>query len=404
MANNVILFDGDAHQSLKPLTYTRPVGEIRCGIFTIAEKWRRLARAEVSFLTQSYLAEKYPTRISNANLFVAAHLLPNPRFVEEALSLPLNSKLMLMGKLVAAHLDHDNAKFAAEANEIPSLEGIASQSDYGGTLSQLQHCASIFELNGQEIEKDFKLLHIPKNPDSRITHSTIIGDQLFVDEEAYITGATINTETGPVCIGKRAEVQEGSVIRGPFVLDEGSVVKMGAKIYGPTTVGPHCKVGGELNNVVFQGYSNKAHDGFLGNSVIGSWCNLGADTNSSNLKNDYGNIKLWNYETQRLTDSGRMFCGLIMGDHAKSGINTMFNTGTTVGVFANIFGGGFPEKYVPSFTWGGTDESEEYRIEKALRVAERVARRRNITLTETDKNILKHIFELTKPYRAAVAN
>jgi UDP-N-acetylglucosamine diphosphorylase/glucosamine-1-phosphate N-acetyltransferase len=225
--------------------------------------------------------------------------------------------------------------------------------------------------------------------------------KIFIEEGASANDTTFNTTTGCIYIGKDAEVMEGSVVRGPFALCEHSVLKMSSKIYGATTIGPHSKVGGEVNNSVVFGYSNKAHDGFLGNSVIGEWCNLGADTNNSNLKNNYANVKLWNYSGENFIDTGLQFCGLIMGDHSKCGINTMFNTGTVAGVSSNIFGSGFPRNFIPSFSWGGAQGFTTYRFEHAIETAQLVMQRRNTELTDNDKDILKYIFDNDEKFRKA---
>ncbi len=266
-------------------------------------------------------------------------------------------------------------------------------------IKKINYPWDIFSGNGEEIVSDLALIKNKKKHQLSSTNNIIQEDDIFVEEGVKAEYATINASSGPVYIGKDAEIMEGSVIRGPFAMLDHSVLKLSAKIYGPTTLGPYVKVGGEVNNAVFFGYSNKAHDGFVGNSVIGEWCNLGADTNSSNLKNNYAEVKAWNYVQEKFIPTGKQFCGLIMGDHSKCGINTMFNTGTVVGISANVFGSGFPRNLVPSFTWGGAQGYQLYRLEKALEVAEKVMARRSIKLEETDKNIFNRVFELTKKYR-----
>ncbi len=270
---------------------------------------------------------------------------------------------------------------------------------FTGQFDALYNCTDIFVKNETELEKDFEILSKDRRSADLTADNRIIGDRFFAEEGAKAYGAIFNTTTGPVYLAADSEVMEGSLVRGGLALCENATLKMGAKIYGPTTIGPHSKVGGELNNCVIQGYSNKGHDGFMGNSVIGEWCNLGADTNTSNLKNNYGDVKIWSYETQHLQNSGKQFVGLIMGDHSKCGINTMFNTGTTVGVFANIIGAGFPPKFIPSFTWGGHEPFQTYNYEKALSVAENVMIRRNIQLSPEDGVILKEVFDASAIYR-----
>ena len=266
----------------------------------------------------------------------------------------------------------------------------------------IDHVWDIFSKNGDAIKQDFDLITKNKTSLHLSKSNTVIGDPklIFLEEGAIVEASILNTTAGPIYIGKDAEVMEGSMVRGPFALGEHSALKLGTKIYGPTTVGPHSKIGGEVNNSVIFGYSNKGHDGFLGNSVIGEWCNLGADTNNSNLKNNYSSVKLYNYSKKAMLDSGLQFCGLIMGDHSKCGINTMFNTGTVVGVGANIFGGGFPPTHIPSYSWGGADGMMEYQFEKMIETADRVFQRRNLFISELDISILRTIFTETKGDRS----
>ena len=229
--------------------------------------------------------------------------------------------------------------------------------------------------------------------------NTVNQENIFLEEGAKLTFCTLNASTGPIYIGKDAEIMEGCIVRGALAMCDNSVLKLGAKIYGATTIGPHSKVGGEVNNSVLMGYSNKGHDGFLGNSVLGEWCNLGADTNNSNLKNNYAEVRLWDYNTGRFAKTGLQFCGLMMGDHSKCGINTMFNTGTVVGVSANIFGSGFPRNFIPSFSWGGASGFTVYKTNKVFEVANEVMKRRKISFDDIEKRILENVYELTKQYR-----
>ncbi len=389
---NLILFDAIERQSLLPLTLTRPVADLRIGILKISEKWNRYLETECSFLTENYLQEKFPVKIASDNLLINGALLPEEDLVEQIKKLKFNQFLTFEETILAARVKENDLEsfFSGEMDSYTNIE-------YDLEVNLLKHPWEIFKLNGEEMEADFDL--ITKGRTSQKLSSTVqvLGEEfVFVEEGARAEFVTINAETGPVYIGKDAEIMEGSVIRGPFALCEHSTIKMSAKIYGATTIGPHSKVGGELNNVVVLGYSNKAHDGFLGNSVIGEWCNLGADTNNSNLKNNYAEVRLWSYSEQSFIKTGLQFCGLIMGDHSKCGINTMFNTGTVVGVSANIFGSGFPRNYIPSFSWGGAHGLTNYNLNKVMEVAELVYQRRGLTFDETEKNIFRYIYELDR--------
>lgn len=385
---NIILFDDASRGQLLPLTYTRPVAGIRIGMLTIAEKWQHyFPQAKISFSTEEYLQDKYPLALSPENLWINASVLPNEEFVSEIKKLTNANALVDSGKVLAKH----SYLLDSSANE----RTCSFEYDYLNALPQ------IFSWNDKECRKDFLLLTQGKKSNSLNSSNTIIGDaqQIFLEEGAQVNASILNASTGPIYIAKDAEVMEGSMIRGPFFLGEHSQTKMGTKIYGATTIGPHSKVGGELNNVVVFGYSNKAHDGFIGNAVIGEWCNIGADSNNSNLKNNYAEVKLWNYQSQNFKRTGLQFCGLIMGDHAKCGINTMFNTGTVVGVGSNVFGSGFPRNFIPDFSWGGAQGMEVFAMNKMFEVATKVYERRGIVLDETEKKILNTVFELTKDYR-----
>ena len=251
----------------------------------------------------------------------------------------------------------------------------------------------IFTLNAGAIEDDFNRLTAGRTSAPVPSSNRVInGDRVFLEEGARAECAILNAHTGAIYLGRDSEVMEGVMIRGPFALGDQGVIKMGAKIYGATTVGPGAKAGGEINNSVIFGNSNKAHDGFLGNSVIGEWCNLGADTNNSNLKNNYSEVKVWSYAEKTIVGTGLQFCGLFMGDHSKCGINTMFNTGTVVGVFANIFGAGFPAKHIPSFTWGMPEEGTLFLPDKAIELAERVMARRNVMLSDADRELVSQLY------------
>jgi len=388
---SIVLFDTN-HQNLKPLTYTRPVGDLRIGILTIAEKWSQRLGLSISYRTEEYLQTKYPFVSSPDQLVIASGLLPDESLLAAVLNLEKNQSLVADGKFIAARTDTDE----------PSL-------DFFQTLSKIEYTKpyrevafpwQIFSWNGDEIKNDFDLLTGGRQSMPIDETNRVVGrHNIFIEEGAVVKFSVINAETGPVYIGTGAEVMENCVIRGPFAMLPGSALKMGAKIYGPTTLGPVCKVGGEVNNCVFQGYSNKGHDGFLGNSVIGEWCNLGADTNNSNLKNNYAEVRIWNYAQNHFIKTGLQFCGLIMGDHSKCGINTMFNTGTVVGVSANIFGAGFPRNFIPSFAWGGSGGFTEFKLSKAFEVVKRVYERRNKPLEQVEIDILTHIYEETANYR-----
>jgi UDP-N-acetylglucosamine diphosphorylase/glucosamine-1-phosphate N-acetyltransferase len=394
---NYILFDDYSRNHLLPLTFTRPVAELRVGITTLREKWEKLLKAKTSTLTEPYLQLKYPLRKAKDTVLINASVFPTPALLARILKLEPDQALVSDLKTVARCMDLQKLEFSLESDDETCTKIILEE-----PCQKIEYPWDIFAMNGEAIEADFARTIKGQKSQKPDASNLIIGKgKLFIHRHAKVFGATINTSTGPVFIGKGAEVMEGAMIRGPFALCENSTVKMGAKIYGPTTIGPHCKVGGELNNVVIFGYTNKAHDGFIGNSVIGEWCNLGADTNSSNLKNTYDEVRMWSYPNQTFVDTGKQFCGLIMGDHSKCGINTMFNTGTVVGVSANIFGSGFQRQFIPSFAWGGTAGFKSYNIDKAQLVASRVYKRRDISYTDADKKIMAYLKELAdsgKPF------
>lgn len=387
---NYILFD-DSREKLLPLTFTRPVCELRIGILTIREKWERVLNASFSPLTVDYLRVKYPMLTASENVLINGGVCPDSRLVEAILSLSIEQRLLKNGKLLALKTSQNPLSVSLSLNE-----GI----EFEGEILSVEHPWDIFSKNGQALEADFKLLTRGRTSTKLSDSNTVVGNgNIFLEEGANAEACIFNTSSGSIYLGKNSEVMEGSIIRGPFALCEGSQVKMGAKIYGPTTIGPESRVGGEVNNSVIIGYSNKGHDGFLGNSVLGEWCNLGADTNNSNLKNNYDEVRVWSYETQRFAKTGLQFCGLIMGDHSKSGINTMFNTGTVVGVSSNVFGSGFPRTFIPSFSWGGAAGFTEYDSDKAFATAQRVMARRGKNFDEAERTILSAVFDLTKSYR-----
>ena len=388
---NYILFDGPYRNNLLPFTYTRPVADIRVGILTIRQKWESYLEYTTTTVTEDYLANKYPLVEMEDNIMINASFLPNMKVTELVKGLKYNQALF-NGEDVIAFF----AKEGEEVKNFSSFEAI----DFNGEIIKIEHTWDIFSKNGDAISEDFNL--ITKGRQSQpipTTVNTIKPENIFIEKGAKLEYVTLNASSGPIYIGKDAEVMEASVIRGPFALCQNATVKLASKIYGPTTVGPYSKVGGEVNNSVLFGYSNKGHDGFLGNSVLGEWCNLGADTNNSNLKNNYAEVRLWDYKTEGFAKTGLQFCGLMMGDHSKCGINTMFNTGTVVGVSSNIFGSGFPRNFVPSFSWGGSKGFVTYKTNKAFEVAEVVMARRDEKFTNKDKAILEHVFEETKQYR-----
>ena len=386
---NIILFD-NKREDFYPLSLTRPIAEFRLGVLTIKEKWGNYFDSVLTF-SNDYLAEKFNTKkIKEDNIWINSQLLPSKDIVTEIKSLRVGEVLKKESIILAFR----NSEFSSD-----ELNNVESNSDF----SFLSSITDIFSLNEEEIIADIALMNLQNNMKSlnEITDSNIKSGKfpVYVEEGATIENCYINTSEGPVYIGKNAHIMQGSMLRGPFAICENSVVKMGAKIYGGTTIGPFCKVGGEINNSVFFGYSSKAHDGFLGNSIIGQWCNLGADTNNSNLKNNYDDVKIWNYGSESFLQTGLQFCGLIMGDHSKCGINTMFNTGTVVGVGANIFGSGFPRNFIPSFSWGGKSGFIIHKLEKFFSTAEKVMKRRSIPFTDIDKQVLLEVYNMTKRYR-----
>jgi len=391
---NYILFDNPNRNNLLPLTFTRPVADIRIGILTIREKWEKYLNTKTSSLTEDYLSAKHPIIKGKQNILINGSICPTSDIVKMVLKLKHHQALVHEDYLIAIYLDEDDI-VNLESNE--NIEEIEMNLPH----IKLDHLWEIFTKNGDAISEDYAMITKGrKSIKPGATNTLINPENIFIEKGAKLECAVLNATEGPIYIGANAEIMEGSVIRGPFALCEHSTVKMAAKIYGPTTIGPHCKVGGEINNSVFIGYSNKAHDGFLGNSVIGEWCNIGADSNNYNLKNNYGEVKLWNYPEKKFISTGLQFCGLIMGDHSKCGINTMFNTGTVVGVSANIYGHGFQRNFVASYSWGNSSVGfTTFEVNKAIEIAERAYERRGMKLDEKDKNILKHIHKMTREFR-----
>jgi UDP-N-acetylglucosamine diphosphorylase/glucosamine-1-phosphate N-acetyltransferase len=390
----IILFDGNAHQTLLPLTYTRPVADLRIGILTIAEKWGKYLSQNFSYHTQPYLSAKFPIKIEADNLFINGAICPDEQLLEAIDKLQTGEALKYDGQLIAVKLSESYAKvFNAETKFDRVI-------DYNGLPVMISFPEDIFRKNDEELRKDYQLLTKGRSSASISPTNIIIGKDFFAEEGAIADCSTFNTTNGPIYLSAATEVWEGTHIRGAFALGEHSQVKMGTKVYGATTIGPYCRVGGEINNAVIWGYSSKGHEGYLGNAVLGEWCNIGADSNNSNLKNNYAEVKLWDYTAQRFRKTGLQFCGLIMADHAKCAINTMFNTGTVVGVSANIFGAGFPRNFVPDFSWGGAQGYEVYTLKKMFETTEKVFERRDHRVfDDTERDILKKVFELTKEFR-----
>lgn len=388
---NYILFDGTVRNALLPFTFTRPVADIRIGILTIREKWEIYLGSTTTTVTEEYLQDKFPMVEMEENVMINASFLPNAVLSEMVSNLEVNQAIFKGDEVIAFFTQESQEEVDFDTYEI--IEFNEECLTVGNTWD-------IFQKNDAAIREDFELLTedrrsqpIPKSV------NVISPENIFIEEGAKLEFVTLNASTGPIYIGKNSEIMEGSVIRGPFALCEGAQVKLATKVYGATTVGPHSRIGGEVNNSVLFGYSNKGHDGFLGNSVLGEWCNIGADSNNSNLKNNYEEVKLWSYESENFAKTGLQFCGLMMGDHSKCGINTMFNTGTVVGISANIFGSGFPRNFVPSFSWGGASGFTTYVTKKAFETTKIVMSRRNIEFDEKEQKILEHVFEETRKWR-----
>ena len=387
---NYILFDGSNRDALLPFTYTRPVADIRIGILTIREKWELFLGATTTTITEDYLSDKFPMVEMENNIMINSSYLPSDALVSQIKNLT-NNQAIYDGEIIVAFYSLEDQEVDFDVFETMQFED---------SILKVETTWDIFSKNAAAIIADFELITAGRSsaqiPERTEAFNT---DQIFIEEGAQLPSCILNATNGPIYIGKNTEIMEGSLVRGPFALCEGSILKMGAKIYGPTTIGPYSKVGGEVNNSVFFGNSNKAHGGFLGNSVIGEWCNLGADTNNSNLKNNYAEVRLWSYETENFAKTGLQFCGLMMGDHSKCGINTMFNTGTVIGVSANIFGSGFPRNFIPSFSWGGAKGFTTYLTAKAFEVANVVMSRRGSEFLSQDKSILEQVFNDSSIFR-----
>ncbi len=388
---NYILFDGEYRDNLLPLTYTKPVADLRIGILTIREKWEKHLGFTTTTITEDYLSNKFPMVEMEENVMINASFLPSYDLSHMVSKLKASEAIYKSGELIA---------FFSKENEEINFDAFTKK-EFSGDLIQIKHSWDLFLHNGEALETDFDL--ITKDRVSAPIPETVHcmnKERIFIEEDVEIEIAVLNANKGAIYIGNNAQVQEGALIRGPFAMCEHAVVKMGAKVYGPTTLGPKSKIGGEVNNAIFSGYCSKGHEGYLGNAVIGEWCNLGADTNNSNLKNNYANVKIWEYAQERFVDTGLQFCGLIMGDHSKCGINTMFNTGTVIGVSANIYGSNFPRNFIPSFSWGGAAGFKTYTLPKACETSGLVMNRKNEEFTEEDRKIMEHIFEISAKYRS----
>lgn len=394
---NIILFDDESRERMLPLSYTRPVADIRTGILTIKERWEKLLHGTASYITTDYLSEKYPMVLEDDNFVINGAVMPNDRLVKLIEQLDPNEALMEDGELIAARLNRLQFEHLFKEESIDEIAGI----ELGDTpFIHLSYPWDLFLSLRTTIEYDYQIITTGRISQEIPKHNKVLApDNIFLEEGAQVTCATLNAQSGPIYIGKNAQIMEGAVIRGPVTIGEGSIVKVGAKIYGPTAIGPDCKVGGEVKEVVFLGHSNKSHDGYLGNSIIGEWCNLGAGTSVSNLKNNYSTVRMWDYTTQTMRDSGLQYLGMVMGDHSKTGINSMFNTGTMVGVAANIYDAGYPPKFVPSFSWGGASGFITHRLDDALNTARKVVGRRDAILSQQDEDILRHVFNLSASYR-----
>ena len=377
------LVDGKHRDHLLPLTYTRPVAQLRCGILTIAEKYQKRG-FEVGYETEDYLQEKFPS--VQHDILVSGSVCPTNSFIDAITSLTEGQALIQDDQLLA----FKGVNWADTPTEIFPFNDV---------LNLIIRPWDIWTKNAAEMNIDFDVLTKDRFSAPIDSSNTVFGDRIFLEEGARVKASILNATSGPIYLARNAEVMEGSIVRGGLALGAHSALKLGTKVYGATTLGPHCKVGGEINNSVILGYSNKGHDGFLGNSAIGEWCNLGADTNNSNLKNNYDEVKAWSYVDGRFSKTGEQFCGLIMGDHSKSGINTMFNTGTVVGVSANVYGAGFPRNFIPSFTWGGPQGTTEYMIKKALDTANRMMQRRGLQVDDVERTILEKVYADSAKYR-----
>lgn len=388
----VYLFDTEnSHTNLLPLSFTRPVAAFRCGILTIKEKWEKVLSESCSYLPVDYLRQKFGCVEDDTELalFIAGNLLPDESLIELIRSLQPGDALII---------NKEPLIFSGSYRDF--TEGKWKEKTYDEDYNIIKFVFDIFLLNYQEIRRDFGILtkgrkskDLPNCTKVFPNDGNGYKEQIFVEDGAVVECVSLNVKDGPVYIGKDSVLMEGACVRGPLALCEGAEVRMGAKIYGGTTIGPYCKVGGEIDNSILFGYSNKAHDGYLGNAVIGEWCNIGAGVNASNLKNDYSMIRVWSYKTRGFMKTDLQFCGLIMGDHSKIGVNCMINTATVIGVGANIHGCGFPRTYIPNFYEGSpTSGFTKMPFKKFSEVVERVMSRREVKPSEEGKAIFEKIY------------
>lgn len=388
---NFILFDGPRRHHLLPFTFTRPVSEIRVGIMTLKERWEAFLKVSVTSLTEEYLSVKYPVNLEDSNVFIDASILPSNELLKAVKALQFGEVLM-SGELIIAYL----AAVSKSADELSNFSTVEFKDD----IVQINNTWDIFDKNADILQFDFDF--ITKGRKSQPISSTnqlIHPERIFLEEGAKVEFSILNATDGPIYLGKNSEIWEGSLIRGGLALCNNAIIKMGGKLYGANTIGPYSKVCGEVSNSVIFGYSSKGHEGYLGNAVLGEWCNIGADSNNSNLKNNYAKVRLWNYATESFEQTGLQFCGLMMGDHSKTAINTMFNTGTVIGVNSNIYVPGFPRNFVPSFSWGGASGFTAYQPAKAFDAAKVMMARRGVEFDEVEAKILTHVFEITKKWR-----
>lgn len=401
---HLILFDNKHREGMLPLSYTRAQGEMRCGILTVKEKWTRYSGVMASCLSTGLISQKNPVSLGNDNLYISASVLPNKGVVKAVLGLNENEALVSKGDIIAVRGSAEVRQHVLDS-DIAAFKAL----EYDGEYRVLEKVHNLITFNKDEIQLDFELLTNGRQSKPICESVTVVGghkdpslvNQIFIEEGAELECCYLNPKEGPIYIGKNAKVSEGAMLRGPIAICEASQISMGAKIFPGATVGPWSKVGGEVSNSVITGYSNKVHDGYLGDSVLGEWCNLGADTNTSNLKNDFAIVKLWDYSTERFAKTGLQFCGLIMGDYSRCAINTSFNSGTVVGVGSNIFGSGFPRNFVPSFVIGGPQGYKVNGLKPVEKVAKMAMSRRNVEFNNSDSIILNEVFEVTKKYRTS---
>lgn len=395
---NLILFDGDIRAQLLPLTFLRPVSELQIGILTIREKWERWMDGKASYITEDYLSEKYPLDVSGDNLLINSSVLPSEQLCRLLRNMEFGEAYLYQEELIAARLDEEQLHKLIGEEDIESLHALPLQ---GIELLKLNQLTDFFKLHAQALESDFHLITAGRKSQPLSSSNRLIApERIFAEPGAWVEGAVLNAQNGPIYIGANATIMEGSAIRGGLALGEHAVIKMGAQLYGPNTIGPWSKVGGEVEHSIFQGYSNKAHHGYLGRSFIGEWCNIGAGTTVSNLRNDYAPIKLWDYSSSKFVPTGETFCGLILGDHARLGINMMINSGTSIGIACNLYGDGFPRNFIPPFTMGGAAGLKTFPVDQAIHSMERMMERRQQELSIQERLTIIRLFEDTASQRS----